>query len=98
MTIYPRRDLRNSYHLYLHRRPEAHRPPLGFYWRVWGTGTEAHTEGAESGSDAKYMNFLQISRGLCSEVRSMLYLEGVLGTGVETRNKSFRESNMMIVP
>lgn len=31
-------------------------------------------EGAESGSDAKYMNFLQISRGSCSEVRSMLYL------------------------
>jgi len=31
-------------------------------------------EGAESGSDAKYMYFLQISRGSCSEVRSMLYL------------------------
>ena len=31
-------------------------------------------EGAESGSDAKYINFLQISRGSCSEVRSMLYL------------------------
>ena len=31
-------------------------------------------EGVESGSDAKYMNFLQISRGSCSEVRSMLYL------------------------
>lgn len=31
-------------------------------------------EGAESGSDAKYVNFLQISRGSCSEVRSMLYL------------------------
>ena len=31
-------------------------------------------EGAESGSDAKFMNFLQISRGSCSEVRSMLYL------------------------
>lgn len=31
-------------------------------------------EGAESGSDAKYANFLQISRGSCSEVRSMLYL------------------------
>jgi four helix bundle protein len=31
-------------------------------------------EGAESGSDAKFINFLQISRGSCSEVRSMLYL------------------------
>ncbi len=31
-------------------------------------------EGAESGTDAKYINFLQISRGSCSEVRSMLYL------------------------
>lgn len=31
-------------------------------------------EGAESGSDAKFKNFLQISRGSCSEVRSMLYL------------------------
>lgn len=31
-------------------------------------------EGSESGSDAKYVNFLQISRGSCSEVRSMLNL------------------------
>lgn len=31
-------------------------------------------EGYESGSDAKYCNFLQISRGSCYEVRSMLYL------------------------
>ena len=31
-------------------------------------------EGTESGSDAKYINFLNISRGSCSEVRSMLYL------------------------
>ncbi len=31
-------------------------------------------EGAESGSDAKYINFLNISKGSCSEVRSMLYL------------------------
>ena len=30
-------------------------------------------EGFESGSDAKYMNFLNISRGSCGEVRSMLY-------------------------
>lgn len=31
-------------------------------------------EGSESGSDAKYINFLNISKGSCSEVRSMLYL------------------------
>ena len=31
-------------------------------------------EGYESGSDAKYSNFLNIARGSCSEVRSMLYL------------------------
>jgi len=31
-------------------------------------------EGSESGSDAKYINHLNISKGSCSEVRSMLYL------------------------
>ena len=31
-------------------------------------------EGYESGTDAKYSNFLNISRGSCSEVRAMLYL------------------------
>ena len=31
-------------------------------------------EGSESGSDAKYINFLNIAKGSCSEVRSMLYL------------------------
>ena len=31
-------------------------------------------EGSESSSDAKYINFLKISKGSCSEVRSMLYL------------------------
>ena len=36
-------------------------------------------EGFESGSDAKYMNFLNISRGSCGEVRSMLYLCDDLG-------------------
>ena len=30
-------------------------------------------DGYESGSDAKYSNFLNIARGSCSEVRSMLY-------------------------
>lgn len=31
-------------------------------------------EGSESGSDAKFINFLNIVKGSCSEVRSMLYL------------------------
>ena len=31
-------------------------------------------EGAESGSNAKYVNFLNIAKGSCSEVHSMLYL------------------------
>ncbi|MCQ2216730.1 MAG: four helix bundle protein [Bacteroidales bacterium] len=31
-------------------------------------------EGFESGSDSKFMNFLNIARGSCGEVRSMLYL------------------------
>ncbi len=31
-------------------------------------------EGQESGSDAKFTYFLNISKGSCSEVRSMLYL------------------------
>ena len=31
-------------------------------------------EGFESGSDAKFLNFLNISRGSCAEDRSMLYL------------------------
>jgi len=31
-------------------------------------------EGAESGSDIKYRYFLNVARGSCSEVRSMLYL------------------------
>ena len=36
-------------------------------------------EGFESGSDAKFLNFLNISRGSCAEVRSMLYLCQDLG-------------------
>ena len=31
-------------------------------------------EGFDSGSDSKFLNFLNISKGSCSEVRSMLYL------------------------
>ena len=36
-------------------------------------------EGFESGSDAKFINFLNISRGSCSEVKSMLFLCEDLG-------------------
>lgn len=31
-------------------------------------------EGSESGSDAKFINFLNIAKGSCGEVKSMLYL------------------------
>ena len=31
-------------------------------------------EGFECGSDAKFINFLNISKGSCAEVKSMLYL------------------------
>ena len=31
-------------------------------------------EGSESGSDSKFVNYLNIAKGSCSEVRSMLYL------------------------
>ena len=31
-------------------------------------------EGSESGSDAKFVNFLNIAKDSCGEVRSMLYL------------------------
>ena len=36
-------------------------------------------EGADSGSDAKFINYLNTSRGSCSEVKSMLYLCEDLG-------------------
>lgn len=36
-------------------------------------------EGVESGSDAKFINFLYIAKGSCGEVRSMLYLCQDLG-------------------
>jgi len=36
-------------------------------------------EGSESGSDAKFISFLNIARGSCSEVKSMLYLCEDLG-------------------
>ena len=36
-------------------------------------------EGADCGSDAKFINYLNTSRGSCSEVKSMLYLCEDLG-------------------
>ena len=36
-------------------------------------------EGCESGTDAKFINFLNIASGSCGEVRSMLYLCEDLG-------------------
>ena len=36
-------------------------------------------EGFDSGSDAKFVNYLNIAKGSCSEVRSMLYLCEDLG-------------------
>ena len=36
-------------------------------------------EGSEAGSDAKFLNFLNIAKGSCAEVRSMLYLCEDLG-------------------
>ena len=36
-------------------------------------------EGSESGSDARFINFLNIAKGSCGEVRSMLYLCEDLG-------------------
>ena len=36
-------------------------------------------EGFDTGSDAKFINYLNIAKGSCSEVRSMLYLCEDLG-------------------
>ena len=44
-------------------------------------------EGQESGSDAKFSNFLNIAKGSCSEVRSMLYLCYDLGFCSEEKLK-----------
>ena len=49
-------------------------------------------EGAESGSDAKFVSFLNIAKGSCGEVRSMLYLCEDLGyctpeTRIELQNR-----------
>ena len=45
-------------------------------------------EGFDSGSDAKFVNYLNIAKGSCSEVRSMLYLCEDLGyCSPETRQE-----------
>lgn len=45
-------------------------------------------EGSESGSDAKFINFMNIAKGSCSEVRSMLYLcEDLSYCSFETRSE-----------
>lgn len=45
-------------------------------------------EGFDSGSDAKFTNFLNIAKGSCFEVRSMLYLCEDLGyCHLETRQE-----------
>ena len=45
-------------------------------------------EGFDSGSDAKFASYLNIAKGSCSEVRSMLYLCEDLGyCNLETRQE-----------
>lgn len=47
-------------------------------------------EGCEAGSDAKFLNFLNISRGSCAEVRSMLYLCEDLGFCTKTEREQLQ--------
>ena len=53
-------------------------------------------EGFESGSDAKFVNFLNISRGSCAEVRSMLYLCEDLGLCSNCERESLQKQVRMI--
>ena len=53
-------------------------------------------EGFESGSDAKYMNCLNISRGSCGEVRSMLYLCEDLGFCTKDEREQLQTQLRMI--
>ena len=53
-------------------------------------------EGTESGSDAKFVNFLQISRGSCSEVRSMLYLCEDFGFCTPDKHKELHDKAQSI--
>lgn len=47
-------------------------------------------EGHESGTDAKFLQFLNIARGSCGEVRSMLYLCEDLGFCTVTDRESLQ--------
>ena len=53
-------------------------------------------EGNESGSDAKYINFLYIAKGSCSEVRSMLYLCEDLGFCTAEKHKELHDKSQSI--
>ena len=53
-------------------------------------------EGNESGSDAKYVNFLNIAKGSCSEVRSMLYLCEDFGFCTPESHKELHEKAQSI--
>ena len=53
-------------------------------------------EGNESGSDAKYVNFLNIAKGSCSEVRSMLYLCEHFGLCTQEKHKELHNKAQSI--
>ena len=53
-------------------------------------------EGSESGSDAKYVNFLNIAKGSCSEVRSMLYLCEDFGFCTSDKHKELHDKAQLI--
>ena len=53
-------------------------------------------EGNESGTDAKYINFLNIAKGSCSEVRSMLYLCEDFGFCTSDKHKELHEKAQSI--
>ena len=53
-------------------------------------------EGNESGSDAKYINFLNIAKGSCSEVRSMLYLCEDFGFCTPDKHKELHDKAQSI--
>ena len=53
-------------------------------------------EGNESGSDAKYINFLYIAKGSCSEVRSMLYLCEDFGFCTSDKHKELHDKAQSI--
>ena len=53
-------------------------------------------EGNESGSDAKYVNFLYIAKGSCSEVRSMLYLCEDFGFCTPDKHKELHDKAQSI--